>query len=54
MIELGIQLRVEKLQGDEYRVIEYDLDRMSKTVLFQGSIADCEAYWRLKREGGIE
>ena len=53
-IEMSIELKVRHLLDDIYQVVEFHLsdDDYCKyddeSVLHQGSIADCEAYVRLK------
>jgi len=48
------KLKVEHLSGDTYQVVEFYLsdddcyEYENESVLHQGSIADCEAYVRLK------
>ena len=52
-----MKYRVELLQNDTYRVIEYqerDVDFYFSPVVFQGSLSDCEAYIRLKQNENVD
>ena len=48
------ELKVRRLSGNTYQVVEFSLsdderyEYEDESVLHQGSIADCEAYIRLK------
>lgn len=44
---MGNQYRVEHLSNATYQVI----DQVMGEVAFQGGLADCEAYIRLKEQG---
>ena len=51
---MATELKVRHLSNDTYQVVEFSLSDddyykyEDESVLYQGSIADCEAYVRLK------
>jgi len=49
-----MKYRIEHLQDNVYQVIADVDDWYSSNVLFQGSLADCEAFIRLKQNPDVE